>query len=131
MNSLIHDVLRVESADLDAIAVMPNLMPIRVGERIAGKGKIDRCGNRFVLDLGANAKHHFKAKQFSSSASRHRSYCLSCPNCKKWRKRLFLTEARFGTISRNVTHAFQCKDCIASAVSENKRHSRSSTARSR
>ena len=48
---MIHDVLRVESADLDAIAVMPNLMPIRVGERIAGKGKIDRCGDQFVLDL--------------------------------------------------------------------------------
>jgi hypothetical protein len=120
MNSLIHDVLRVESADLDAIAVMPNLVPIRVGERIAGKGKIDRCGDQFVLDLGANAKHQLKAKHFSSRANPHRYYCLSCPNCKKWRKRLFLTEVRFGTISRNVTHAFQCKDCIASAQAKTK-----------
>jgi hypothetical protein len=127
MNNLIHDVLRVESADLDVIAVMPNLMPIRVGERIAGKGRIDYCGDQLVLDLGPNAKHRLKAKQISTRASSNRSYCLSCPDCKKWRKRLFLTDVSFGTISRNVTHAFKCKDCI----SENKSHSRSSTARSR
>jgi hypothetical protein len=114
MNSPMHDVLRIESADLDAIASMPDYMPIRVGERIAGKGKINRFGDQFVLDLGANAQHAFKGKRFRSIGSQYRLFCSLCPDCKKWRKRLFLSEVSFGPLSRNFSHAFKCMECIAS-----------------
>ena len=120
MNSPIYDVLRIESADLDAIASMPNLMPIRVGGRIAGKSKIERSGDEFVIDLGANAKHALIGKRMSSTGGSYRPFCFLCPGCKKWRKRLFLSEVSFGSLSRNFTHAFKCKDCIASIESKTK-----------
>jgi len=127
MNSLMNEALRVESADLDIIAALPNLLPIRIGKTIAGQSRIEKIANKFLLELGSSKKFLLQAKQFSLSESR-RSFCFLCPHGEKWRKRLFLNDVSFGPLSRASTHAFQC---MGRASTKNKRSSRLAATRSR
>jgi hypothetical protein len=127
MNNSMLEILRIEGADLDAITRMPNLLPIRLGDRSVGQAKIDRhVGDRFFLDLGGNEKHHFTAKQFLFPKHRCRSFCLLCPKCEEWRKRLFLNDVSFGPLSKTFTHSFECKDCLASSSRKKARRSKPS-----
>jgi len=129
MNDLMLELLRLESADLDAIMKLPSTLPMRLGGQIAGRARIDQAGDRFLLDLGSEAKQHFIARRFELPEHLEKSFCLQCPECKKWRKRLFLNDVSFGLLSRSFTHSLQCKDCIDSNAKKNKKLSRSRSSR--
>jgi hypothetical protein len=128
MNNLMHQLLRLESADLDAILNMPSSLPMRLGRQIAGRVRVDQAGDRFLLDLGSKAKEHFVARRFVLPGHLEKSFCLKCPKCEEWRKRLFLNDVSFGSLSRTFTHSLQCKDCIDSNASRKKKPSRSRSA---
>ena len=125
MNDLMLELLRLESADLDAIIKMPSSLPMRLGGQIAGRARIDQAGDRFLLDLGSEAKQHFIARRFVLPEHLEKSFCLQCPKCEMWRKRLFLNDVSFGSLSRTFTHSLQCKVCIVSSESKRKRRSKS------
>jgi hypothetical protein len=126
MNDLMLELLRLESADLDAIMKMPSTLPMRLGGQIAGRARIDQAGDRFLLDLGSEAKQHFIARRFVLPEHLEKSFCLQCPKCEKWRKRLFLNDVSFGPLSKNFTHSFECKDCLASSSRKKARRSKPS-----
>ena len=120
MNDLMLELLRLESADLDAIMKMPSTLPMRLGRQIAGRVRVDQAGDRFLLDLGSEAKQHFIARRFVLPEHLEKSFCLQCPKCEEWRKRLFLNDVSFGPLSRTFTHSLQCKTCIALSASKKK-----------
>src|SRR5258708_171853 len=98
---MMNEALRVESADLEAQAfILPSLLPIRAGRAIVGKVRIEKKGDQFFLDLGVQKKLSLKTKTFFLSS--RRTFCLSCPLCKRWRKRLFLVDSG---------RSFRCQDC--------------------
>lgn len=115
MNNAIHEMVRIETADLDAILTMPSQLPMRVGRLITGRARIYQAGDRFVLDLGDGVTQSFSGKRFKFPDHLHESYCIRCEKCRKWRKRLFLNDVSFGQLSQSFTHSLECKECIASA----------------
>jgi hypothetical protein len=86
MKNAMHELFRIESVDLDAIVSMPNSLPMRLGEQIAGRARISQVGHRFILDLSSETKQDFIAKRFTLPDHRQKSYCLLCAKCEKWRK---------------------------------------------
>jgi hypothetical protein len=124
MKNAIYDMFRIESLDLDAIMGMPNSLPMRLGEQIAGRARISQVGDRFILDLSSETKQRFVAKRFMFPEHLQKLFCLLCPKCEEWRKRLFLNDVSFGPLSRNLTHSLECKDCIASTVAKRARRSK-------
>lgn len=121
MKNSLPELLRIEGADLDAITMMPNRLPMRLGKQIAGRARIDQLGDRFVLDVGGETKKHFIAKRFVFPEHIQKSFCLLCAKCKRWRRRLFLNDVSFGPLAQNFTHSLECKECIASAETKKKR----------
>ena len=127
MNNLMIELLRLESADLDALMKMkmPSIIPMRLGGNVAGRVRIEQAGDQFLLHLGGEAKQPFIAKRFAFPGHLEKSFCLQCPKCQAWRKRLFLNDVSFGSLSRTFTHALQCTDCIVLSESKKKRHLKS------
>ena len=121
MNNLMLELLRLESADLDALMKMkmPSSMPMRLGGKVAGRARIEQAGDQFLLHLGGEAKQHFIARRFAFPEHLEKSFCLQCPKCEAWRKRLFLNDVSFGSPSRTFTHSLECKSCIASTATKN------------
>jgi hypothetical protein len=131
MNNSMLELLRLESADLDVISELPSSVPMRLGRQIAGRARIDKAGESFLLHLGGEAKQRFNARRFVLTKNLEKSFCLQCPKCEKWRKRLFLNDVSFGSLSRTFTHALECKDCIICRANKKAGHSKQRARRRR
>jgi hypothetical protein len=107
----LNDAPRFESFDF--VFDEKQLVPMRIGERIAGSVKISFGKHIHKLHLGEGEPLKLRVKRFHA----HESSCLQCPTCRKWRKRLFLREI-ISCQGTDLTCMLQCRECAKACCGE-------------
>jgi hypothetical protein len=100
----LSDIPRFEAFDFDCAE--KKLIPMRVGERIAGSVRISTSKHLHELHLGSGKPLKFRVKRFEE----RNSPCLQCPACRTWRKRLFLCEI-ISIHGSDLEYKLQCWEC--------------------
>ena len=100
---------RIESCDLAEMITsseQSNKLAIRFKDRVVGLAKTKLADNRITIEFGATKYNlNFRVIVYGKGTL---SFCVQCPGCKAWRKRLFIRES-FANDQFRAT--FRCLYC--------------------
>jgi hypothetical protein len=117
MSGFPEESLYIESADLETVSEQLRYLPFYSKSRYGGSIKRGRepvtlRGNTLEIFPGSSNGHQVYAIQVKKYPPRlGRTPNLQCPECKKWRKRLFL-----GIDVGTGSTSFHCRECMKDAL---------------
>jgi len=112
MTGFAAESLRIESADLYITSNELKYLPLYDGNSRVSKLPVKLQSDTLQISLASSNGHQTHAIRLRRYPLRlQRAPCIQCPECEKWRKRLFL-EADISTGSTS----FRCRECMKDAL---------------